>query len=59
LPGTHLPIHPVERLAEVRPDYVLIMPWNLRTEIAAQLSYVREWGGRLVVALPKLEVFEA
>jgi SAM-dependent methyltransferase len=57
LPGTHIPIHPVERLAEERPDYVLIMPWNLRDEIAEQLSYVREWGGRLVVALPKLEVF--
>ena len=59
LPGTHIPIHPAERLAEARPDYVVIMPWNLRTEIASQLSYVREWGGRLVVALPKLEVFES
>jgi hypothetical protein len=58
LPGTHIPIHEPERLAEARPDYVVIMPWNLRTEIASQLSYVREWGGRLVVALPKLEVFE-
>lgn len=57
LPGTHIPIHPVERLAEERPDYVVVMPWNLRTEITAQLSYVREWGGQLVVALPKLEVF--
>ena len=52
LPGTHIPIHPVERLAEDRPDYVLILPWNLREEITAQLAYVREWGGRLVVALP-------
>jgi 2-polyprenyl-3-methyl-5-hydroxy-6-metoxy-1,4-benzoquinol methylase len=57
LPGTHIPIHPVDRLDEERPDYVVIMPWNLRTEIAAQLSHVSEWGGRLVVALPKLEVF--
>lgn len=57
LPGTHIPIHPVEALAEARPDYVLIMPWNLRREIASQLGYVREWGGRLVVALPELEVF--
>ena len=57
LPGTHIPIHPVERLAEERPDYVVIMPWNLRDEITAQLTYVREWGGRFVVALPKLEVF--
>jgi hypothetical protein len=57
LPGTHIPIHPVEALAEARPDYVLIMPWNLRREISEQLGYVRDWGGRLVVALPRLEVF--
>jgi hypothetical protein len=57
LPGTHIPIHPIERLAEERPDYVLILPWNLRDEIAAQLSYIREWGGQLVVPLPSLEVF--
>ncbi|WP_026874866.1 class I SAM-dependent methyltransferase [Jiangella gansuensis] len=57
LPGTHIPVHPVERLAEEKPDYVLILPWNLRTEIAAQLEYVRSWGGRLVVPLPALEVF--
>jgi hypothetical protein len=57
LPGTHIPIHPVERLAGERPDYVLILPWNLREEITVQLDYVREWGGRLVVPLPELEIF--
>ena len=57
LPGTHIPIHPVEQLAEERPDYVLILPWNLKAEISAQLAYVREWGGQLVVPLPSLEVF--
>lgn len=57
LPGTHIPIHPVEKLAEAKPDYVLIMPWNLRKEISQQLTYVREWGAKLVVALPELEVF--
>jgi hypothetical protein len=56
LPGTHIPVHPPERLAETRPDYVLVMPWNLRTELDAQLSYVREWGGRLVYAIPSLEI---
>lgn len=55
LPGTHIPIYPVERLADVRPDYVLILPWNLRDEISAQLVYVREWRGKLVVPLPELE----
>ncbi len=56
LPGTHIPIFPPERLAEERPDYVLVMPWNLRDEISRQLAYVADWGGRLVIALPKLEV---
>jgi SAM-dependent methyltransferase len=57
LPGTHIPIHAPERLAETRPDYVLILPWNLREEISAQLEYTRAWGARLVVPLPTLEVF--
>jgi hypothetical protein len=57
LPGTHIPIHPVERLAEERPHYVVIMPWNLTAEITKQLQYIRSWGGRFVVSLPKLEVF--
>ena len=56
LPGTHIPIHPVGALAEATPDYVLILPWNLRDEISAQLAYVRSWGGRLVVAIPELEI---
>ena len=57
LPGTHIPIHAPERLAETRPDYILILPWNLREEITDQLEYTREWGARLVVPLPTLEVF--
>jgi hypothetical protein len=57
LPGTHIPIYPVQKIAQVRPDYVLILPWNIRDEISAQLAYVREWGGRQVVPLPSLEVF--
>ena len=57
LPGTHIPIQPVEALESAKPDYVLIMPWNLRAEISAQLEYVRSWGCRLVVALPRLEIF--
>lgn len=57
LPGTHIPIYQPERLKETRPDYILILPWNLKREIAAQLEYVRSWGAKLVVAIPKLEVF--
>jgi 2-polyprenyl-3-methyl-5-hydroxy-6-metoxy-1,4-benzoquinol methylase len=56
LPGTHIPIHQPELIGQARPDYVLVLPWNLRAEISAQLSYVREWGGRLVFPIPKLEV---
>lgn len=56
LPGTHIPIHPPERILETRPDYVLILPWNLRAEITAQLGYIRDWGGRFVVPIPHLEV---
>jgi SAM-dependent methyltransferase len=52
LPGTHIPIFPPERIAQTRPDYILILPWNLQREIAAQLKYVREWGGRLIVPIP-------
>jgi len=56
LPGTQIPIRHPDALREAQPDFVLILPWNLRDEIAAQLSYVREWGGRLVVPIPRVEV---
>ena len=56
LPGTHIPIYAPERLAETRPDYILVLPWNLRDEITRQLDYVRSWGGRLVFPIPALEV---
>jgi len=51
-PGTHIPIHPPERIAETRPDYIVVLPWNLIDEISAQLEYVQEWGGRLIVPIP-------
>ena len=56
LPGTQIPIRHPDAIREVRPDYVLILPWNLREEIATQLAYVREWGGQLVVPIPRVEV---
>jgi len=58
LPGSRIPIHPPEKLRETRPDYVLILPWNLKNEIREQLAYVRDWGGRLVVPIPELEVLQ-
>jgi hypothetical protein len=56
LPGTHIPIYAPERLAETRPDYILVLPWNLKDEISEQLNYVREWGARLVFPIPELEI---
>ena len=54
LPGTHIPIRHPEALEQARPDFVLILPWNLTDEIVAQLSNVREWGGRFVVPIPEV-----
>jgi SAM-dependent methyltransferase len=56
LPGTRIPIFPPERLAETRPDYILILPWNLRDEIVEQLAYARDWGAEFVVPIPAVEV---
>ena len=56
LPGTHIPIFAPDHLAETRPDYVLVLPWNLRDEISQQLAYVRSWGARLVFPIPELDV---
>ncbi|HJQ10470.1 MAG TPA: class I SAM-dependent methyltransferase [Gemmatimonadaceae bacterium] len=57
LPGTHIPILAPERLWDARPDYVLILPWNLKTEIMEQLKDVRNWGGRFVVPIPEVTVY--
>jgi SAM-dependent methyltransferase len=56
LPGTHIPIFPPEKIAETKPDYVLILPWNLKDEITAQLAYVRDWGGKLILPIPEVSV---
>jgi len=56
-PGTRIPILPPDEIARARPDYLLILPWNLRDEIESQLSYIREWGGRFVVPIPQVAVF--
>jgi len=58
LPGTHIPIFPVEKIDEARPDYLLILPWNLKAEIIAQMAHVREWGCKFVVPVPMAEVID-
>ena len=55
-PGSRLEIRPPEAVAEARPDYLLILPWNLREEIMAKLAFIREWGGRFVLPIPHLQV---
>ena len=52
-----VPIFPPDKIAETKPDYVLILPWNLKDEIAAQLAYIRDWGGQFVVPIPALSIF--
>jgi SAM-dependent methyltransferase len=58
LPGSRIPIVPEERLRQERPDYVVILPWNLSAEVMDQLSYIRDWGGRFVTAVPVLQVHD-
>lgn len=58
LPGTHVPIFPPEHLAETRPDYILILPWNLADEITQQLSYTHDWGAQFIVPIPEARVLQ-
>ena len=58
LPGTHLPIFPPEKINETKPDYVLILPWNLKNEVMNQMAHIREWGGQFVVPIPELKVYQ-
>ena len=57
LPGVHIPVEAPEKILETKPDFVLILPWNLRNEIVEQLQYIRDWNGQFVVAIPALEIF--
>jgi len=57
LPGTHIPIHHPDRILETQPDYVLILPWNLKEEIMEQMACIRNWGGKFVVPIPEVQVY--
>jgi len=57
LPGSHIPIVPEQELRELQPDYVVILPWNFREEIAGKLSYIREWDGKFVTCIPQVEIW--
>jgi SAM-dependent methyltransferase len=58
LPGTLIPIYPTERIKETKPDYVFILPWNLKNEIVDAHNYIAEWGGQFVVPIPELTLIE-
>jgi len=58
LPGTRIPIYHPDRINDTRPDYVLILPWNLEDEIVTQMSHIRDWGGQFVIPIPEVRVLE-
>ncbi len=58
LPGTLIPIYPIEHIKETKPDFVFILPWNLKDEIVSTHSYISEWGGKFVIAIPELALIE-
>jgi len=58
LPGTHIPVYGPERIDQVKPDYVLILPWNLKDEIVEQMAHIRSWGGKFVVPIPTVKVLD-
>lgn len=55
-PGTHIPIYHPDKIRETRPDYIFILPWNLKKEIVEQMHYVREWGCKFVIPIPEIEI---
>jgi hypothetical protein len=56
LPGTHIPILSPDKIKETKPDYVLILPWNLKDEICEQMSFIKNWGGKFVIPIPEVQV---
>ena len=56
LPGSHIPVFHPDRIREAKPDYIIILPWNLKNEIMGQMGFIREWGGRFVIPIPKLMI---
>ena len=56
LPGTHLPIKSPSIIKETKPDYIIILPWNIKDEIMGQLSYIREWKGKFVIPIPEVKI---
>ena len=58
LPGTQIPIYGPERILETKPDYLVILAWNLKDEVMKQMSAIREWGGRFVILVPEVQIYD-
>lgn len=56
-PGTHIPIHHPDKIKETQPDYLFILPWNLKDEVISQMGFIREWGGQFVIPIPEIRVY--
>jgi len=56
LPGTHIPIYHPDKIRETCPDYLLILPWNIKEEVMEQMAYIKNWGGRFVLPIPQVEI---
>jgi hypothetical protein len=56
VPGVHIPIHDPDEIRRTRPDYVFILPWNIRHEVMAEMADIREWGGRFMVRAPDMTI---
>ena len=58
LPGSRIPIYHPDIIEETKPDYVIILPWNIKSEIMTQMSHIRKWGGKFVVLIPEVRIYE-
>ena len=57
LPGTHIPVESPEKIRATKPDYILILPWNLKEEIIQQINFIREWGGKFITVIPEVKIY--
>ena len=57
LPGTHIPIYSPDKIKETKPDYLVILPWNIKDEIMEQMAHIRDWGGKFVVLIPEVKMY--
>jgi hypothetical protein len=59
LPGSHIPIYPPDRIKETKPDYVMVLPWNIKDEVMKQVSFISDWGGKFIIPIPDVKIYDA